>query len=147
MTYDHINSYKGNHLIGPGLQFQMFSPLSSWQKAWQYAGRHSAREGAESYTSRDTGSIRRLCHTGHCLNIWDPPQWHTSSKKATPTLTRPHLLFSIFSIILFFLFLLDIFFIYISNATLKVPYTFLSPCSPTHPLLPPGPGIPLYWSI
>ena len=32
-------------------------------------------------------------------------------------------------------FLLDIFFIYISNAILKVPYTYLLPCSPSHPLL------------
>jgi hypothetical protein len=30
--------------------------------------------------------------------------------------------------------LLDIFFIYISNAILKVPYTLPPPCSPTHPL-------------
>ena len=42
-------------------------------------------------------------------------------------------------------FLLDIFFIYISNAFLKVPYTLTPPCSPTHPLPLPGPGIPLYW--
>jgi hypothetical protein len=35
----------------------------------------------------------------------------------------------------FFNFLLDIFFIYISNAILKVPYTFPLPCSPTHPSL------------
>ena len=45
------------------------------------------------------------------------------------------------------LFLLDIFFIYISNAISKVPYTLPLLCSPTHPLLLPGPGIPLYWSI
>ena len=44
-------------------------------------------------------------------------------------------------------FLLDIFLIYISNAILKVPYTLLLPCSPTHPLQLPGPGIPLYWGI
>jgi hypothetical protein len=31
-------------------------------------------------------------------------------------------------------FLLDIFFIYISNSILKVPYTLDTPCSPTHPL-------------
>jgi hypothetical protein len=37
---------------------------------------------------------------------------------------------------------LDIFFIYISNATPKAP--ILPPRSPTHPLLLPGPGIPLY---
>jgi hypothetical protein len=46
-----------------------------------------------------------------------------------------------------FLFLLDIFFIYISNAILKVPYTLPLPCSPTHPLPLLGPGIPLYWGI
>jgi hypothetical protein len=33
-----------------------------------------------------------------------------------------------------FFFLLDIFFIYISNAIPKVPYTLPLPCSPTHPL-------------
>jgi hypothetical protein len=45
------------------------------------------------------------------------------------------------------LFLLDIFFIYISNAILKVPCTLPQPCYPTHPLLLPGPGVPLYWGI
>jgi hypothetical protein len=45
------------------------------------------------------------------------------------------------------LFLLDIFFIYISNAIPKVPYTLPLPCSPTHPLLLLGPSIPLYWGI
>ena len=49
--------------------------------------------------------------------------------------------------IIFFNFLLDIFFIYISNTTLKVPYTLAAPCSSTHPLMLPGPGIPLYWGI
>jgi hypothetical protein len=41
------------------------------------------------------------------------------------------------------LFLLDIFFIYISNAIPKAPYTLPLPCSPTDPLLIPGSGIPL----
>jgi hypothetical protein len=27
--YDQDNSYKGKHLMGAGLQFQSFSPLSS----------------------------------------------------------------------------------------------------------------------
>jgi hypothetical protein len=36
---------------------------------------------------------------------------------------------------------LDIFFIYISNAILKVPYTLPQPCSPTHPLPLLGPGV------
>jgi hypothetical protein len=44
-------------------------------------------------------------------------------------------------------FLLDIFFIYISNAIPKVPYTLPLPCSPTHPLPLLGPGVPLYWGI
>jgi hypothetical protein len=44
-------------------------------------------------------------------------------------------------------FLLDIFFIYISNAIPKIPYTLPSPCSPTHSLPLLGPGIPLYWGI
>jgi hypothetical protein len=43
--------------------------------------------------------------------------------------------------------LLDIFFIYISDAILKVPYTLSLPCSPTHQLPILGPGIPLYWGI
>jgi hypothetical protein len=44
-------------------------------------------------------------------------------------------------------FLLDIFFIYISNAIPKVPYTLPPPCSPTHPLPLLGLGVPLYWGI
>ena len=43
--------------------------------------------------------------------------------------------------------LLDIFFIYISNAIQEVPYALPLPCSPTHPLLLPGPDVPLYWGI
>jgi hypothetical protein len=43
---------------------------------------------------------------------------------------------SLFKILIF---LLDIFFIYISNAILKVPYTRPLPCSPTHP----GLGVPV----
>jgi hypothetical protein len=45
------------------------------------------------------------------------------------------------------LYVLDIFFIYISSAILKVPYTLPPPCSPTHPLPLLGPGVPLYWGI
>jgi hypothetical protein len=44
-------------------------------------------------------------------------------------------------------FLIDIFFIYISNGIPKFSYTLPPPCSPTHPLQLPGPGIPLYWGI
>jgi hypothetical protein len=42
-------------------------------------------------------------------------------------------------------YLLDIFFIYISNSIPQTPYFLPLPCSSTHPLLIPGPGIPLYW--
>jgi hypothetical protein len=48
---DHHNSYKEKHLNGADLQFQRFSSLSSWQEAWQHAGRYGAGEGAESSTS------------------------------------------------------------------------------------------------
>jgi hypothetical protein len=53
--------------------------------------------------------------------------------------------------IIFFLFpphiLLDIFFIYISNAIPKVPYTLPLPCSPTHSLPLLDPGVSRYWGI
>ena len=45
--HDQGKSYKGQHLIGAGLQFQRFSPLSSWQEAWQPAGSDGAGEGGE----------------------------------------------------------------------------------------------------
>jgi hypothetical protein len=51
------------------------------------------------------------------------------------------------NLIFFLQILIDIFFIYISNAILKVPYTLLHPCSPTHPLPLLGPGILLYWGV
>jgi hypothetical protein len=54
------------------------------------------------------------------------------------------LLFIIIIIGFLFSFLLDIFFIYNSNAIPKVPYTLPPPCSPTHLLPLPGPGVPLY---
>ena len=41
--HDHGNSYKGKHFIeGARLQFQRFSPLSSWQGACQHADRCGA---------------------------------------------------------------------------------------------------------
>ena len=42
--HDHGNSYKGNHLIGAGLQFQRL-------ETWWCAGRHGAGGEAESATS------------------------------------------------------------------------------------------------
>jgi hypothetical protein len=94
--HDHSKTYTG-HLIGTGLQVQRFSPLSSWQEAWQSPGRHGAGEGAQNPTSWSVGCRKEtVCHTGHSLSIGDfknpSPQWHTSSKKATPLLIVQHLM-------------------------------------------------------
>jgi hypothetical protein len=40
---------KAKRLVGVGLQFQMLSPLASWQEAWQHAGRPGAEEGVEYF--------------------------------------------------------------------------------------------------
>jgi hypothetical protein len=53
--HDHGNSDKGKHLIGAGLQFQRFSPLTSCQEAWWQAGRCGAGDGPESSPSECTG--------------------------------------------------------------------------------------------
>jgi hypothetical protein len=62
-------------------------------------------------------------------------------------LGRHRNLFIIIIVVIIIYLLLDIFFIYISNAIPKVPYTLPLHCSPTHPLLLLGPGVPLYWGI
>jgi hypothetical protein len=49
--HDQGNTYQCKHLIGAGLQLQRFSPLSSWQEAWQRTGRHGAGEETKSSTS------------------------------------------------------------------------------------------------
>jgi hypothetical protein len=58
-----------------------------------------------------------------------------------------HLPYRCLQFIVYSLCLLDIFFIYISNAIPKVPYTLPPPCFPVHTLLFRGPGIPLYSGI
>jgi hypothetical protein len=45
--HDQGSSYKGQRLIGAGLQALRISPLSSWLEAWQPAGRRGAG-GVES---------------------------------------------------------------------------------------------------
>jgi hypothetical protein len=62
--HDQGNSHNGKILTGAGLQFQRLRPLSSWQEAWQRAGRHGAGEGAENSTSWSVGSRRRLSSAG-----------------------------------------------------------------------------------
>jgi hypothetical protein len=47
----------------------------------------------------------------------------------------------------YFFFILNVFFIYISNAFPKVHNNLPLPCSPTHPLVHAGHGIPLYRGI
>jgi hypothetical protein len=80
LTSPQRNSYT-ERFNWAGLQFQKFSPLLLWWKAWQCAGRHGAG-GAKSSTSWSAGSCRRLYAT---LTIaWAfkrpqslPPQWYT----------------------------------------------------------------------
>ena len=70
--HDPSNSYKGKHFIWAGLQFQIFSPLSSWQETWQLSGRHHAIKGAESSVSWLTGSKEETWfHIGQSLSTED----------------------------------------------------------------------------
>jgi hypothetical protein len=72
------------------LTVQRFSPLSSWWRAWQHAGRHGAGEGAESSTL-DQLTVGREWDSGPDLSIWDfnahphlLQQSHSYSHQATP---------------------------------------------------------------
>jgi hypothetical protein len=79
--------------ISLGLAYSFRGSLSSWQEAWQLPGRHGASEGVESSASRSEAQ-RILFHTGWSWTIGTqspPPEWHTSSNKATPTPTMLHL--------------------------------------------------------
>jgi hypothetical protein len=49
--YDNGNFYKLKHSIGNSLKVQRVSALSSFQKAWQYSGRHGPGKGAKISTS------------------------------------------------------------------------------------------------
>ena len=73
-----------------------------------------------------------------------------SDKVISPTVRGGYSIFFfsfLFSLMYFILFLLDIFFIYISNAILKVPHTLPTSRAATHPLPLLGPGVPLSWGI
>ncbi|EDL86921.1 sodium channel, voltage-gated, type VIII, alpha polypeptide, isoform CRA_d [Rattus norvegicus] len=59
--HDHSSTCKGNHFIGAGLQFERFSPLSSWREAWLHPGRPCAGEGAGSSAS-ETQSKSLVTH-------------------------------------------------------------------------------------
>lgn len=58
---DQKNVYKGQLLIGLGLQFQRFSPLSSWQEGWELSNT-LAIGGSWSFHPVLTVNMRRLCH-------------------------------------------------------------------------------------
>ena len=84
--HDQGNSYNVKHLIGAGLQFQRFSPLSSWWEAWRHAASHG-----------DTGAEVLHLHLkeeGDCVPHWEYlehigaqsllPKGYISSNKALP---------------------------------------------------------------
>ena len=86
---DHGNSYKRKHLIELALQFQRFSPLSSWR------GKTACRqlwcwEGTESSTSWSEGNRKKwpVDHTECSLSKGDLKA-HPHSDTLPPT--RPHL--------------------------------------------------------
>ena len=59
--------------------------------SWECPGRYGAG-GAESSTSSSKGRQEKTGFQAAKTRILSPhPQWHTSSNKATPILTRPHL--------------------------------------------------------
>ena len=72
---------------------------------------------------------------------------HAKTRDVSENLIQIFVVLKCTVIFFFQAFLLDIFFIYISNVIPKAPYTVPPPCSPTHPLKLPGPGILLYWGI
>lgn len=80
------NSYKGNHLIGSGFQFQRISPLLSSQEVCQHSSQHGALNRAESSTSYLKASEVE-CVTRHCLSIGD-------LNACSPTFpAKPHILY------------------------------------------------------
>jgi hypothetical protein len=101
---------------------------------------HGKREMEDQYEARHPNSWVMETHA---------PTWTSALSSFHPSFFP-----FFFFFILFFLFILDIFFIYISNVIpfpgfpSKNPLSHSSsPSSPTHPLLLPGPGIPLHWGI
>lgn len=72
------------HLIGAGLMFQRFS-LLSWWGAWQYTGRHGAREiGGTYFWNIWNHRQQEERESGPGLWFWD---FRASSQKHTPSNT------------------------------------------------------------
>lgn len=84
--HDQDNSYQRKHFIGAGLQFQRFSPLSTWQGAGWHAGRHGTGEVIENSRSQSSDSKKGgpLDLAWAFVNLKAHLQWHTSSNKAIP---------------------------------------------------------------
>jgi hypothetical protein len=105
--HDYDNSYKEQHLIGAGLQFQRFSPLSSWREhgsvradiavfrleEWRVLHLHLKATKKRDYLSGQPGggSLLHWVKLEH-RTLKPTPQGRTSFNKETPTPTRPHLL-------------------------------------------------------
>ena len=84
--HEQGNSYKRKHFIGAAsLHFQRFSPLSSWQKAWQCSGRHHA---GGTLISRQQKEME--CVTKCSLSIYNLSVACPHSDTLLPT--RPYLL-------------------------------------------------------
>jgi hypothetical protein len=88
-TATHIGEKR---LIGGSLQFQRFSPLSSWWEAWWHAGRCDSGEVARVLHPDQLAAGRETeTETGPGLSIWDlkaPPPPHSDTLPPA----RPHLL-------------------------------------------------------
>lgn len=93
--YGHGSSYKIKHLIETCLQFQRFSPLSSWQGMWWHSGRFGSC-GFYIWIPREQEERLRVLHldlkaagerdTGFGFGFWNLKA-HPSDilSKATPT--------------------------------------------------------------
>jgi hypothetical protein len=82
---------KNQHLIGAGLQVQMFSPLSS---RWKHGSIQSGMAQAELRVLHlhPKAASGRLTSQATGVRVLSPhPQWHTYSNQVTPIPTRPHL--------------------------------------------------------
>jgi hypothetical protein len=78
-----VTLIKQKHLTVACLQFQSFSPLSSWQEGWWHTGNRGAGEGAESSTSDPQVAVTE-CHNGPGLSI------ATSEPTPSDTLQQDH---------------------------------------------------------
>ena len=78
--HEQGNSYKGN-IIGAGLQFQGFSPLSSRQEAWQHPVRCGA--GVLHLDLKASGRDSEPLGLAWAYETSEPtPQWHAASNEA-----------------------------------------------------------------